>query len=310
MKRRDSVTLDLRDARSLDDLRRLPRFQRGVLVKGALPLILLVSVLAVAAYHFHNILKTPPTVGVLQTAATYNSGGLTMRYAHTEGLDRPGMLYDGWSLLSYAEPSSTLTLDGETQPLWNAYHGVKSNPAARQLYTTISGDGWQLLQVATLVNDATVTVAYTFIAQPQAGQASPAQVTLSMPIYATTSTATNTLWYQPIIQDATFQAQLVPVAPANAAMLASGPAPQSVGTLTLALSGPGVAAGALTLGALHTIPLANGAQGNWATALTTRLTLAHPPADQPVALGTETITFQPANASSTGGPLPIVTPAS
>jgi len=308
MKRRNTTAVvDIRDARSLDDLRRLPRFQRGVLLTGVLPLIVLAGVLVVALYHFHNVLKAPPTVGLPQTAATYNSGALTMRYAHVVGLDRPALLYNGASLLSYAEPSATLTLDGEPQPLWDAYHTVKTNPTTRRVYTTISGDGWQVLQVATLVNDTTVTVAYTFTAHPQPGQTAPAQVTLAMPIYNTA----NTLWYQPTTtQGATFQAQLEPLAPANAATLVGGPAPQSLGTLTLTLRGPGVGADALSLGALHTIPLANGAQGSWATSLTTRLTITHPPANQPVALGTETITFQPASSIPTGAPLPITTPTS
>ena len=137
----------------------------------------------------------------------------------------------------------------------------------------------------------TVTVHYDFVAR-NIDLAAPHAVTLTI-------MHVHKAWYQPAIHGNSFTAQVLP-------NYASGSIPvepvNSIGTLTLTVSGPAAPSNALSLTDLQSTASPDGSLRSLATALTSTYTLANPQVDKLTPLGTETLTF--VSSGLPGAPLP------
>jgi hypothetical protein len=159
-------------------------------------------------------------------------------------------------------------------------HGYSQDDAHHQVFSTISGPGWQVIQIATLVDAHTVTVQYQFVARNQ-GLAVPQTITLSI-------LHTHSSLYQPALHGATLTAGVLPGAVSS---LDGGAAPAPMGALTFAVSGPSAGANPITVNNVTSAVGPNGATRSVANSFTTTYALSNPIVDKLTALATETITY-------------------
>jgi len=229
-------------------------------------------------------------------------GPLGFDFVENAGTNRPAISYNGTDVLAYVDWNSSIAVDGHVANLWDNFHGYdfdRTNPDARQFFSTTSNDGWQVVEVVTLVDTHTVTVQYAFVARP-VGAAEPHQVTLSI------SHLHRTL-YQPTIQGNTLTAEVLP---AYFQSVSFGHTPSPIGTLRVAVSGPRAPVGkAISLDDLHGTVDAHGAQYGLANSFTTTYSITNPQVNRLVPLGTETVTFTTAIAAGTPIPALVATPA-
>lgn len=269
---------------------RLNRFLKQVIT----PVVLLVGLLMLVLLHFRGVLSITQADNNLYKGITaYSAGPLEMSFQHNAGTDRPAILYDNVSLLSFVDWNSTITVDGQVQNLWDNFHGYDQDDTKHQVFATTSGYGWQLVEIVSLVNAHTVTVQYDFMAQHQ-GDAEPHHVVLNI-VHLHKS------WYQPQVNGNTFTAQELPGYLSN---LSSTTRPHPIGTLTVTVAGDHVAASPLSIDDEHGYAQPNGAVLSLATSMTTSYTIDNPQVDRLTPLGTETITF--ANSEAAGTPLPAI----
>ena len=147
------------------------------------------------------------------------TGRSSSSFQHNEGTQRPDLIFDNVEVLNYVEWSnSTISVDGHVSNLWDNMHGYSQDDAHHQVFSTISGPGWQVIQIATLVDAHTVTVQYQFVARNQ-GLAVPQTITLSI-------LHTHGSLYQPALHGATLTAGVLPGAVSN---LDGGAAPAPMG---------------------------------------------------------------------------------
>ena len=282
------------------DLRRLARHQR-IWLRALALLVLLALTLAFAVYHIHNLLKEPLLTTTSTTLAAFNHGPLEMSYSLKGGAGQPTLFYYDHTVLTYAPWSSTITVNGVTQPLWNSYQTSHISNVKDTVTSVASGAGWQVFQSVTLVNDSTMTVSYAVATHPQAGEPAPSHIELAI-------THLNDVWYAPTTRGATFQAQIVGAnASALRQLLQQGAVPQAIGAVNMTLSGSAIASNPYSLTNAQQVVAADGSTHAWASQLTTRYTLDAPPANQIIPLGVETITFQPSpvtdGSTPVGGPV-------
>lgn len=269
---------------------RLNRFVRKVIT----PVVLLAGLLMLVLLHFHGVLSVTTADNNLYRGITvYSAGQLEVSFQHNAGADRPAVLYGNISLLSYVDWNSTISVDGQVQSLWNNYHGYDQDDTKHQIFATTSGYGWQVIEVISLVNAHTVTVQYQFMAQHQ-GTAEPHHVVLNI-VHVHRS------WYQPRVNGTTFTAQELP---GYLSDISSTTRPHPIGTLTVSVAGPHLAATPIAIDDAHGYAQPSGAVLSLATSMTTSYTIDNPPVDRLTPLGTETITF--ANSEAAGTPLPAI----
>lgn len=274
-----------------------------LVTKFITPVALLVGLLLLAVFHFRGVLATTRAQDDLfRGQKAYSLGPLGFDFVENAGTNRPVIAYNGTDVLAYVDWNSSIAVDGHVSNLWDNFHGYdfdRANADARQFFATTSGDGWQVVEVVTLVDEHTVTVHYAFVARP-VGAAEPHQVTLSIAHLHRTL-------YQPTIQGNTLTAEVLP---AYFQSVSFGHTPSPIGTLRVAVSGPQAPAGkAISLDDPHGTVDTHGAQYALANSFTTTYSIANPQVNRLVPLGTETVTFTTAIAAGTPIPAPVSTPA-
>ncbi|MEO9028743.1 MAG: hypothetical protein ABI413_08015, partial [Ktedonobacteraceae bacterium] len=215
----------------------------------------------------------------------FNQGNFAYRFQETSGIDRPVVRYAGTNMLSYAEWSSTASIDGDVQELWNNNHGYDVDQHNPQVYSTISGIGWQLSEMVNLVNDHTVTVTFNFVARPDPHLQ-------SVPVHYVFDIAhiipPPNEWYNIQTDNNSFTAQVIQGngAPDLTRKLIS------YGTLSFAASGPALQTPAINVKNSTSI---NGSTGavTLAQAFDTEYQVTNPTPFKLITLGTETLTFKP-----------------
>ncbi|MGH2487206.1 MAG: hypothetical protein ACRDHE_14460, partial [Ktedonobacterales bacterium] len=182
--------------------------------------------------------------------------------------------------------------------LWDNMHGYSQDNAHHQIFSTISGAGWQVIQIATLVDAHTMTVRYDFVARNQ-GLAVPRNVTLSI-------LHTHKSLYQPTLRGSTLKAGVLPAAVSS---LDGGAAPAPMGALTFAVSGPSAGVNPITVNNVTSAVGPNGATRSVADSFTTTYALSNPIVDKLTTLATETITYTSLTAPGAPVGAPVATPA-
>lgn len=269
------------------------------------PVVLIAGLLLLALYHFHGVLKITQTQNAqFHGVATFSSGNLALSFQENSGIDRPQVLYDNRELLTYADWSSQLTVDGNVIELWNNNHGYSIDTAKHQVFSTTTGNGWQVTQIVTLVNASTITVNYDFTARSGAGD-NLQTVTLNMMHVG------DGYWYSPTIQGNIFTAQALPIVVSNVQNAqTNGATPVNpLGTLRVKESGKYVAHQTpVASQSVVTFPNGSGGQERWANSFTTQYSITHPQVDRLIPLGSETITFTPASRNASQ-PINVPVPA-
>jgi len=255
------------------------------------PVVLLAGLLLLLLFHFRGVLQTTQAQDDLfRGERSFSLGALQYTFHQNDGTDRPVVLANGLPILSWTEWSSTIAVDGHVSNLWDTFHGYDYDTASRQVFSTTSGTGWQVIQIVTLVNARTLRVDYQFVAQPD-GIAVPRHIELAI-------SHIRRWLYQPAISNNTLTAQILP----GNVQDVSQPPPVVIATIALQVSGPQVPQGAIAIDDLRGTATAAGGQRLLATSFTTHYVIDNPVADKLTPLGTETLTF--ANALPAGVPIP------
>lgn len=282
----------------LSDQRLNARLRR-IVTKLITPVVLLAGLLLLAIVHFHGVLAiTTAQTDLYHGVTAYSSGPLQLSFQHNAGTQRPDLVFDNVEVLNYAEWSSTISVDGHVSNLWDNMHGYSQDNANRQVFSTISGAGWQVIQIATLVDAHTMTVQYDFVARNQ-GLAVPRNITLSI-------LHTHKSLYQPTLHGATLTAGVLPGAVSS---LDGGAAPAPMGALTFAVSGPSAGANPIAVNNVTSAVGPNGATRSVADSFTTTYALSNPIVDKLTTLATETITYTSLTTPGSPDGAPVATPA-
>lgn len=277
---------------------------RTFISKVITPVVLVLGVLILIYYNFGSALKMSQIAdNQFHGQVAFSQGSFAYRFQETAGIGRPALRYNGTDMLTYAEWSSTSSVDGDVQELWNNNHGYDVDQNKQQVYSTISGDGWQLTEIVSLVNDHTVTVTFQFVARPKP-QFTPAHYTFDI-AHAVTSPNE---WYNIQTGNNSFSAQVI--------QGSGAPDPTKTlinyGTLSFSASGPALRTPAIALQNSTAITTSAGTS-TVAQAFNTEYQVTNPPSFKLITLGTETLTFHtqssaPGSPSQNGAPLPGVTP--
>lgn len=269
---------------------------RALLKLYITPLVLIAGVIVLMFYHFRGVLKLTATQDIaFHGLIAYSQGPLSMSFAQNAGIQRPYILYNNKNLLTYSDWDSIVSVDGVTQSLWNSTHGYSSDDAKRQIFSTSTGQNWQVVEVATLVDQRTVRVTFSFVSRATLGNPPGSQFEIDL-------AHQHTAWYNPAISGNTFTADVVNQ---TSGQIQNQLEPTPDGVIHVTLSGPAVTSGALQLGALKTVAGPKGLV-TLTSQFMTRYTLTNPPANVLIPLATETITFTPGQSTPIG---PAPTPA-
>ncbi|HEX9413502.1 MAG TPA: hypothetical protein VF916_08355 [Ktedonobacterales bacterium] len=274
---------------------RLNRFT----ARAITPVVLLGGLLLLAVYNFNGLLKlTQQQDKAFHSLTVMSAGPLQITFQRDSGDDRPLIQWNGYKLMTYADWTSTISVDGHVGELWNNQHGYTFDEAERRIVVSTSGDYWQLIEVISLLDSHHAKIDFSFVAR--GGAAQPPQTLVLNMLHV------RTLWYQPAVGATSFTAQ-VPAISGQAAL--AGRAAASIGTIKLDVTGPAVVAGGVALGDIRAITKASTQQQTWASQLTTTYQVAQLPIDRLLPLGSELLTFTP-NAANAGTPVaaPVQTP--
>lgn len=271
---------------------------RALLKLYITPLVLLGGVLILMVYHFRGVLTlTTAQDAAFHGVVSYSQGSMALNFNQNAGSDRPTIMYNNRNLVTYSEWTSVVSADGVTQSLWNSYHGYSADVNKRQVYSTATGQNWQIIEVVTLVNDHTARVALSYVARGQVGNPPPQRIELDL-------AHLHTSWYNPTISGNTFTADVVNPTPGQPqSQGATEPKPD--GVIHITISGPAVSAQSFQLGSLKSTAGPKGLV-NATTQLTTRYTVTNPTVNVMMPLATETITFEPGQVQPIGlAPTPV-----
>jgi hypothetical protein len=279
-------------------VRRRTSFTPGLntfLSKVATPAILLLGILILIYFNFNSVYKAQQvTSSQASGIVAFSQGNFAMRFQENAGIERPALRYSGLDILSYAEWSSTVAVDGDIQELWNTSHGYDVDTAHNQLNSAIKGDGWQLFEVINLVNDHTITVTFEFTATPKVFPAP------DLYVFDIAHVITNSAeWYNYHIGTGTFTAQTISGTPTDVTSLQS---PGILGTISLAATGADVPAPNVIIQNKATIATTKKSVIDVAQSFFTEYTVKNPSPDRLITLGTETLTYH-AGQTATGSPL-------
>lgn len=255
------------------------------------PTIVILALLVFAVVQFRDTLALAQQRDKLfRGYAAYNAGLLEMDFQRDGGKHRPLIRYDGRDVLQYEEWSSAVVVDGQVYGLWDHIHGYNFDDGARKVFSTITGSGWQVIQVIT-VRDSSVEVAYTFDANTGDGMGTttPHHVTLIV-------NHQHDYWVDPTISQQTFQGGVVPElqnrlpaelvgVPLHASWIVSLRAHPADGVQSaMRLGGPDSETAS---------PAAPNTAQTWVNQFTTTYSLDNPPMNVLTPIGVETITVRP-----------------
>ena len=135
------------------------------------PAVLLLGLLVLAVFHFSGVLANTQSIdNIYHGVQAYSNGPMAYTFQELAGTDRPDVNYNGISLLTYVDWSSTMSIDGHVSNLWDNFHGYdydRQNPNDTEFFSTTSGTGWQLIEVVKLTSNHSVTVSYSFVARTE-----------------------------------------------------------------------------------------------------------------------------------------------
>lgn len=276
---------------------------RTFISKVITPTVLILGLIVLIVYNFRGVLKTTQADSDhFHGLVSFNQGALNSGFKLYSGLDRPLLKYGTHNLLSYAQWSSTITIDGNVIDLWNNEQSYSYDEAKRTVYSTISGDGgWQLNQVTTLVDDHTAKITYNFTARTTSLAPSKHYVIDIAHIVQ------NGYWYGPQVQNTSFKAFVKVNDPAGALSDDAANIASAVGAISLSTSG-GDLSPAQVMVPNYGMKVTNKGNIQWTQAFMTRYTFDNPTPLRLINLGSETITFQPGATSlgaPVGGPVPL-----
>ncbi len=246
------------------------------------PFVLLAGLILLVVFNFRGVLQaSKDQFSVIRGQQSYSVGGLQTRFSQNAGDQRPSVLAQGGGVLSWVEWGSKLSVDGEVYTLWDNSHGYDYDDGKRQIYSTTTGHGVQIIEIVTAVDDHTVTVEYRLTAQP-VGRAGVQHVVLNI-------AHQHQGLYQPAVSGGTLTAGVLP----DSAYDPKGEtALKPFGTITFTVSGPQLASSPLRIDDLHVDATADGPHG-YANSFTTTYAIDNPTINEVIPLGTETLTFQP-----------------
>ncbi|MBE3557939.1 MAG: hypothetical protein IMW89_01770 [Ktedonobacteraceae bacterium] len=258
---------------------------RAFISRVITPAVLVTGVLILILYNFNGVLKTTQTTNDhFHGLVSFSAGPFAYRFKETAGIERPSLRYSGQELLSYAEWSSTISVDGDVQEIWNNNHGYSYDEARQQTFSTVTGEGYQLIEIVTLVDDHTVTVTFNFVASP---------VRIPAPAHYVIDIAhIHNSWSGYQISGDTFTAQVTNGDPVVGTSL-----PASIGLLSLKVTGDAVRNPLLKVSNAQAVTTPKGTV-SVANAFITEYRLDNPTPSQMLTLGTETITFRPASKTA------------
>src|SRR5215469_3712082 len=166
------------------------------------PAVLLLGLIFLAVTHFSGVLANTQSVDNLYHGEqSYSMGPMSYTFQMLAGTDRPNAYFNGTSLLSFVDWSSTISIDGHVSTLWDNFHGYdydRQNPSDTEFFSTTSGYGFQVVEVVKLTSNHSVTVQYSFVSKPET-IAEPHHVALSIEHY-------HSSMYQPSITGDVFTA--------------------------------------------------------------------------------------------------------
>ena len=267
------------------------------------PAVLLLGLLVLAVFHFNGVLANTQSIdNIFHGVQAYSDGPMSYTFQELAGTDRPDIDYDGFSVLTYVDWSSTMSIDGHVTNLWDNFHGYdydRQNTGDTQFFSTTSGTGWQLIEVAKLTSNHSVTVSYSIVARTET-LAEPHHVILTIE-------HVHQSLYQPTISGNVITAGVLPH---EMSSVTSGDTPTPLGTLTVSVHGPAVPAGSIVLDTLRANQNATGANPVLTDTFATTYVIQNPDVNRMTPLGTETISFTPRVSAGTpvSAPVPLLTP--
>jgi hypothetical protein len=272
---------------------------RSFISKVITPFVLVLGVLLLIFFNFNGVMRaTIVTNNRSDGQVAFSSNALSYTFQENAGIDRPLVLSAGQNLLSYAEWSSTASVDGVVEELWNSRHDYDTDPKKNQVFSTISGNAqdWQLTEIVTLVNDHTLTVTFTFDARTNTAT-DPSVYIFDI---AHENTSGNT-WFNAQTGKGTFTAQVVQAKSSTLKNTTDLSKLKSIGTLSLTAVGSAIATPPLST---QNDTLLSTSQGSihMPSGFITEYRVDNPTPNQLITLGTETLTFQAQNGTA-GSPL-------
>lgn len=246
------------------------------------PFVLITGLILLVVFNFRGVLQASKAeFSVIRGQQSYSVGGLQTRFSQNAGDQRPAVVEQNHGILQWAEWNSQLSVDGDVFTLWDNSHGYDYDDGKRQIYSTTTGHGVQIIEIVTAVDEHTVTVEFRLAAQP-VGKAGVQHVVLNIAHY-------HQGFYQPTISGSTLTASVLPddvYEPKGETAL------KPFGKITFSVNGPQLASSPLRLDDWHVDTTADGSHG-YANSFTTTYSVDNPTVNEVIPLGTETLTFQP-----------------
>lgn len=254
------------------------------------PAVLIVGLLVVALLHFRTTLTLAEQRDQLfRGSVFYSAGPLQMEFQRDSGARRPSIQYNQQQVLQYTEWSSSVVVDGTVYALWDENHGYSFDDAHKQVFSTVNGPGWQVIQTIT-VRGADVQVSYAVVSLFQSSVAPAHEITLAI-------VHDQSYWLNPSVAGTTFQAGITRQALSK---IKTGVRILPSWHLTVRASpANGVHAAVQLVGAQSAYDPATGNAQSWASEFTSTYTLLDPQPNSITPIDTETITVQnPAGAGA------------
>jgi hypothetical protein len=267
------------------------------------PAVLLLGLLVLAIFHFNGVLANTQSIdNIYHGEQAYSDGPMAYTFQEFAGTDRPDVNYNGISLLTYVDWSSTMSIDGHISNLWDNFHGYdydRNNPNDTEFFSTTSGTGWQLIEVVKLTSNHSLTVSYSLVARTES-LAEPHHVIVTIE-------HVHQSMYQPTVHNNVFTAGVLSH---QMDSVTSGDTPTPLGTITVSVQGQAVPANSIVLDTARGNKDATGTSPVLTDSFQTTYVIQDPDVNRMTPLGTETINFTPASSVGTpvSVPMPLVTP--
>lgn len=263
------------------------RLQRLVAV-SITPVVLIVGVLALVLLHFHStLLLAEQTDQLAQGNIRFQAGQMQVNFNRDSGDTRPAIFYGQTPVLQYIEWSSSVVVDGVVYSLWDETHGYSFDGAHREIVSTASGPGWQVVQQIALDGQG-VTVSYSFVALS------------GTPVHHVELALLHerTYWLAPHIAGDRFTGGITSL-PVSA--LQTGAAVQPAWQVTLDTQpAAGTRAGVALVNQQSAFDAANGTSLSWASGFTTTYTFDNPQPNMLTPVAAERISIAPVGQPSGG----------
>ncbi len=257
---------------------------RRLVAVSITPAVLIVGVLALVVLHFHStLLLAEQNDQLARGTIHYQADQLQVTFTRDAGGARPAISYGQAAMLQYVEWSSSVVVDGVVYSLWDQAHGYTFDDTHQQVYSTVSGPGWQIVQMTSLGSQG-VTVSYSFVTLSSAAGGMIHQVALVL-------SHANSYWLAPQIRGDQFTGG-VSALPVSAPQAGTAVQPSWRLTLTARPAAGTQSALALVNPRSVFIP-AEGVTQTWASGLTSTYTFIDPQPNMLTPVATEHVVVAP-----------------